>query len=99
MCSATASVVARDWQLARDAARLARGQKSRPVRDQQLAATWRARRIDDATLAPGAALQPVEDGRRIADRGRQTDPLHIVPAELRQALQHAHQVGAAIGTG
>ena len=45
------------------------------------------------------ALEPVEDGVRVADRRGQADALDVVLAAAGQPLEDAHQVRAAVGPG
>ena len=50
-------------------------------------------------LVPAGALKPAQQFIRVADRGRQPDPLDGVPGDAGQALQHGEQVPAAVVTG
>ena len=46
----------------------------------------------------GRALEPGEDGLGVAHGRGQPDALDVMPGDARQALDHAHQVGAAVGS-
>ena len=45
------------------------------------------------------ALQPGEDRLGVAHGRGQPDALDVMPGDARQALGHAHQVGAPVGSG
>ncbi len=56
-------------------------------------------RIDDHPLAPRGALDPGQDGLGITDRGAEADALDVVVGEAGQALDDAHEMGAAVASG
>jgi hypothetical protein len=79
--------------------RLGQGRQRVVADDQQLALGRRVRGIDDRALALGAALQPHRDLLGVADGRAQADALDVVARERGEPLDHADQVGAAVGAG
>ena len=69
------------------------------VDDEDLPGLRLAGRADDAPGPAGRALHPGEDGLGVAHGRGQPDALDVMPGDARQALDHAHQVGAAVGSG
>ena len=106
MCSATASVVDRDWQKnrllppPRDPRRIAGDlSEARAVDDEELPEPRLARRADHAPRPVRGALQPREDRLGVAHGRGQPDALEVMAGDAGQALDHAHQVGAPVGPG
>ena len=68
------------------------------VDDEELPRPRLAWRVDDAPGRLRRALHPGEDGLGVAHGRGQPDALDVMPGDARQALEHAHQVGAAVGS-
>ncbi len=70
-----------------------------PIGDQQLLAARLLWRIDNGSHSLRGSLEPGKDGVRVAYRGAQPHPLHVMARELGDAFQDAHQVRPPVGAG
>ncbi len=72
---------------------------TRFVRDQELSSRWLLRWIDHDAFPLGRSTQPFENSLWISHRCAQPGSLNVVTGNLTETLDHAHQVGAAVGAG